>query len=207
MNFNFYFTSLRNLNTYFNYCIFFVSGGCRCKHTLGYKQFHKFTLPIVSGQHFTKSVVISSVSQNALFLPHHYKENYGREAKKHSLLYNGCYNINTQINYNNGINIRYLHISPARYLAEPNKPSSKVEETVEVLKEKVKAKESPPPTVVPEPPKPVVKKTIKQRVIDEILHYYHGFRLLFIDIKVSTILVWRILNGETLTRREHKLVS
>lgn len=183
-----------------------IKGGCQCKHILGYKQFHKFTLPIVSGQHLTKSVVISSVSQNASLVPYCYVGCYKKETKKHSLFYSSGYNINTSLKYNNGVNIRYLHVSPALYLAGPTKPSSKVEETVEVLKEKVKAKESPPPTVVPEPPKPVVKKTIKQRIIDEVLHYYHGFRLLFIDIKVSTILVWRVLNGKTLTRREHKLL-
>lgn len=182
-----------------------IKGGCQCKHILRYKQFHKFTIPIVPGQHLTKSVVISSVSQNISLLPYCYAENYGREAKKYYLFYNS-YNLNSHLKYNNGVSIRYLHISRALNFAEPNKPSSKVEETVEVLKEKVKAKESPAPAVVPEPPKLVVKKTIKQRVIDEILHYYHGFRLLFIDIKVSTILGWRVLNGKTLTRREHKLL-
>lgn len=182
-----------------------IKGGCQCKHILGHKQFHKFTIPVVPGQHLTKSVVISSVSQNVSFLPYCYVENCGRESKKYCLVYNG-YNLNSHLNYNNGVSIRYLHVGRALNFAEPNKPSSKVEETVEVLKEKVKAKESPAPTVVTEPPKAVVKKTIKQKIVDEILHYYHGFRLLFIDIKVSTILVWRILNGKTLTRREHKLL-
>lgn len=54
---------------------------------------------------------------------------------------------------------------------------------------------------------PVVKKSLKQKVIDEILHYYHGFRLLGIDVKISAGLVWRILQGKTLTRREHRLLT
>uniref|UniRef100_A0A182Q837 Mitochondrial proton/calcium exchanger protein n=1 Tax=Anopheles farauti TaxID=69004 RepID=A0A182Q837_9DIPT len=53
---------------------------------------------------------------------------------------------------------------------------------------------------------PVVKKTLKQRIWAELVHYYHGFRLLFIDINISRKLLWRVLNGKTLTRREHKLL-
>lgn len=53
----------------------------------------------------------------------------------------------------------------------------------------------------------VVKKPLIQRVKDEILHYYHGFRLLFIDFRVSTMLVMKVLRGGTLTRREYNLVS
>lgn len=109
--------------------------------------------------------------------------------------------------YNNAIGIRYFHLSNGLFAPEPNKPSSKVEETVEVLKEKAKAKDSGPPVAVSQTETAVVKKSLKQKVVDEIVHYYHGFRLLFIDIKVSSFLVWRILNGKTLTRREHNLVS
>ena len=52
----------------------------------------------------------------------------------------------------------------------------------------------------------LVKKTLKQRIWAELVHYYHGFRLLFIDINISRKLLWRVLNGKTLTRREHKLL-
>ncbi|KAL1378579.1 hypothetical protein pipiens_015499 [Culex pipiens pipiens] len=51
-----------------------------------------------------------------------------------------------------------------------------------------------------------VKKTLKQRIWAEVLHYYHGFRLLFIDFNVSRKLIWRVLNGKSLTRREHRLL-
>lgn len=99
---------------------------------------------------------------------------------------------------------RYLHTSSV-LLADPAKASSKVEETVNALKEKASPQEYPneenKPTAV------VVKKSIKQKIIDEIVHYYHGFRLLFIDIKISTMLVWRVLRGNPLSRREHNLVS
>lgn len=51
-----------------------------------------------------------------------------------------------------------------------------------------------------------VKKTILQKIWAELVHYYHGFRLLFIDINISRKLLWKVLNGETLSRREHRLM-
>uniref|UniRef100_A0A023FWY9 Mitochondrial proton/calcium exchanger protein n=1 Tax=Amblyomma parvum TaxID=251391 RepID=A0A023FWY9_AMBPA len=91
---------------------------------------------------------------------------------------------------------------PSQRLFE--KDSSKVEGTVKALKEAepstVAAKPDTPTAPAPVPPKrPLIK-----RIWDELVHYYHGFRLLFIDIRVSSRLVYRVLNGEDLTRREHK---
>ncbi len=88
--------------------------------------------------------------------------------------------------------------------ADPSKPSSKIEESVQALKEKNKSHES-----AEEVEKTIVssKKTLKQKIIDECVHYYHGFRLLFIDISVSTKLLGRILRGIQLSRREHNLVG
>lgn len=51
------------------------------------------------------------------------------------------------------------------------------------------------------------KKKLWIRVVDEVKHYYHGFRLMFIDIKISIRLLWKLLKGTTLSRREHKQVS
>ncbi|KAK5649491.1 hypothetical protein RI129_000520 [Pyrocoelia pectoralis] len=83
---------------------------------------------------------------------------------------------------------------------EPLKPSSKVEVTVqEIKKQKEELPALPPPTAV-------VKKSLKQKIVDELIHYYHGFRLLFIDVKISSGLVWRLLRGKSLTRREHRLL-
>lgn len=84
------------------------------------------------------------------------------------------------------------------------KESSKVEGTVKALKEAEPSTVATQPDMsgaaVPAPPKrPLVK-----RIWDELVHYYHGFRLLFIDIRVSSRLVYRVLNGDELSRREHK---
>uniref|UniRef100_A0A6P7GEP9 Mitochondrial proton/calcium exchanger protein n=1 Tax=Diabrotica virgifera virgifera TaxID=50390 RepID=A0A6P7GEP9_DIAVI len=99
---------------------------------------------------------------------------------------------------------RQFSISSARFDKEPLKPSSKVEETVQELKkkqeeeQKVKTKEVTPV---------VVKKPLTTRVWEELVHYYHGFRLLFIDVKISSGLVWRVLNGKSLSRREYRLLT
>lgn len=84
------------------------------------------------------------------------------------------------------------------------KESSKVEGTVKALKEAEPSTVATQPdtsgAAVPAPPKrPLVK-----RIWDELVHYYHGFRLMFIDIRVSSRLVYRVLNGDELSRREHK---
>ncbi|XP_056139336.1 LETM1 domain-containing protein LETM2, mitochondrial [Lampris incognitus] len=50
----------------------------------------------------------------------------------------------------------------------------------------------------------VVKKSIYQRIVDELKHYYNGFRLLGIDIKIAGRMVWRLLHGQLLTRRERR---
>ena len=56
---------------------------------------------------------------------------------------------------------------------------------------------------IPEKP----KKPILQRIKDEVIHYYKGFRLLFLDVRVATRMLWQVLNGKTLSRRERKQVS
>lgn len=54
--------------------------------------------------------------------------------------------------------------------------------------------------------KSVDKRTLKQKIWHEVLHYYHGFRLLFIDINVARKLLGKVLRGKTLTRREYRLL-
>ncbi|KAK4808166.1 hypothetical protein QYF61_001198 [Mycteria americana] len=51
---------------------------------------------------------------------------------------------------------------------------------------------------------PVGKKPLRQKIVDELKHYYHGFHLLWIDTKVAARMVWRLLHGQVLTRRERR---
>ncbi|XP_074837789.1 LETM1 domain-containing protein LETM2, mitochondrial isoform X1 [Carettochelys insculpta] len=50
----------------------------------------------------------------------------------------------------------------------------------------------------------VGKKSLRQRIVDELKHYYNGFHLLWIDTKVAARMVWRLLHGQILTRRERR---
>lgn len=70
----------------------------------------------------------------------------------------------------------------------------------EDLKKEQKKLAAVQPSVTPM----VAKPSIGKRIMDELKHYYHGFRLLFIDIKISWNLLVRVLKGEMLSRREKK---
>uniref|UniRef100_A0AC34Q6Z7 Letm1 RBD domain-containing protein n=1 Tax=Panagrolaimus sp. JU765 TaxID=591449 RepID=A0AC34Q6Z7_9BILA len=48
------------------------------------------------------------------------------------------------------------------------------------------------------------KLPLKTRVLNELKHYYHGFRLLALEIKVSSKYAWMVLRGKTLTRLERR---
>uniref|UniRef100_A0A8C5N3G2 Leucine zipper and EF-hand containing transmembrane protein 2 n=1 Tax=Leptobrachium leishanense TaxID=445787 RepID=A0A8C5N3G2_9ANUR len=61
-----------------------------------------------------------------------------------------------------------------------------------------------PPSLDVEKSPQVVRKSLGQRVMDEIKHFYHGFRLLWIDTTVAARMVWRLLHGQILSRRERR---
>ncbi|XP_055361933.1 mitochondrial proton/calcium exchanger protein isoform X2 [Betta splendens] len=93
--------------------------------------------------------------------------------------------------------VRWIHTSRRRW------DDSKVEKSLRSLKDKKKLEEGGPvysPTLDAEP----VRLTIRQRVVDEIKHYYHGFRLLWIDTTIAGRMLWRVLNGNALSRRERR---
>ncbi|XP_015738660.1 LETM1 domain-containing protein LETM2, mitochondrial [Coturnix japonica] len=51
---------------------------------------------------------------------------------------------------------------------------------------------------------PIGKRSWHQKVVGELKHYYNGFHLLWIDTKVAARMVWRLLHGQVLTRRERR---
>ncbi|XP_045499083.1 mitochondrial proton/calcium exchanger protein [Colias croceus] len=95
--------------------------------------------------------------------------------------------------------LRHLSTSNYYFEKEPLKPSSKVEATVVTIKKEIEEKEKLPK-------KQEQKKSIKERIMNELRHYYHGFRLLFIEVRISATLIFKILRGQSLTRREHRLL-
>ncbi|XP_042793043.1 mitochondrial proton/calcium exchanger protein isoform X3 [Panthera tigris] len=80
---------------------------------------------------------------------------------------------------------------------------SVVEKSLKSLKDKNKKLEEGGPVYSP-PPEATVRKSLGQRVLDELRHYYHGFRLLWIDTKIAARMLWRVLHGHSLTRRERR---
>lgn len=119
--------------------------------------------------------------------------------------------------------IRYIHLSSSKW----EKESSKVESTLKALKVKEKENQqkisssssstgsTASSTVISsssgktdasgkqlDDTKP--KRSLGKRIKDEIIHYYHGFRLLFIDIQISSRLAWKVLRSKELSRREHE---
>merc|ERR1719370_696402 len=47
-------------------------------------------------------------------------------------------------------------------------------------------------------------RTVTEKIVAEAKHYYSGFKLLFLDVKVSSQIIWRIAQGKTLSRRENR---
>lgn len=105
-----------------------------------------------------------------------------------------------------------LHTSP--WYSEPGEGENKVEQAVKAIQEKKKSREirelsaaekdelkyNTPQVLLP-------KKSLTTRIKDEFLHYWHGFRLLGTEMKIAGRLLWQVLNGHTLSRREYKQVG
>ncbi len=127
---------------------------------------------------------------------------------------------------------RRFHLTSRLLSSEP--PSSKIEETVERLKRKQKEKEeqllenlddytrmkslqSKVASVIEQDKEEarlraekeeravdVPKKSLWVRFTDEVKHYYSGFKLLYLDVRICSKIIWKVCRGNTLTRRENK---
>lgn len=51
------------------------------------------------------------------------------------------------------------------------------------------------------------KRSYRQRIMDELKYYYNGFYFLWIDTKVAVKMIWRLLHGQMLTRRDRRRVG
>ncbi|CAI4231302.1 unnamed protein product [Auanema sp. JU1783] len=98
----------------------------------------------------------------------------------------------------------FLHVGVCVRFASTD--GRKIEDTLRMLKEDLhrqheEAKRVKQVTATTEIAK---KLTIKEKVIHELKHYYHGFRLLALETKLSAKYVWRVLRGNTLSRKERQ---
>jgi LETM1 and EF-hand domain-containing protein 1 len=100
----------------------------------------------------------------------------------------------------------YIQSTYTKWDNDPLKPSSMVEESVLALKNDLKIKEETKTADTQQQSLTAVVRnpSIGKRIVNEVKHYYHGFRLLFIDIKISWKFLWRLVKGDSLTRREKK---
>ncbi|XP_029316145.1 mitochondrial proton/calcium exchanger protein isoform X2 [Cottoperca gobio] len=94
--------------------------------------------------------------------------------------------------------VRWIHTSRRRW------DDSKVEKSLRILKDKKKKLEEGGPVYSPTLDAAPVRRTVRQWVVDEVKHYYHGFRLLWIDTTIAGRMLWRVLNGHPLSRRERR---
>ncbi|XP_054838575.1 mitochondrial proton/calcium exchanger protein isoform X1 [Eublepharis macularius] len=94
--------------------------------------------------------------------------------------------------------VRHWHSSQSNY------DDSVVEKSLKSLKDKNKKLEEGGPVYSPTVEESIVKRSLGQRIVDELKHYYHGFRLLWIDTKIAARMLWQILHGNTLSRRERR---
>ncbi|XP_070799217.1 mitochondrial proton/calcium exchanger protein isoform X1 [Pituophis catenifer annectens] len=96
------------------------------------------------------------------------------------------------------VTVRNWHSSASR------NDDSVVEKSLKSLKDKNKKLEEGGPVYSPAVEETIVKKSIGQKIVDEVKHYYHGFRLLWIDSIIAARMLWQILHGSSMTRRERR---
>ncbi|XP_053434704.1 LETM1 domain-containing protein LETM2, mitochondrial [Nycticebus coucang] len=93
--------------------------------------------------------------------------------------------------------IQKLHTSTCWLREVPSKPQ--LEQTTEKLQAKNSQPTKETSTKIKEG-----KRSYRQKIVDELKYYYKGFNLLWIDTKVAVRMVWRLLHGQVLTRRERR---
>ncbi|KAJ8263540.1 hypothetical protein COCON_G00159970 [Conger conger] len=99
-----------------------------------------------------------------------------------------------------------LHTS-CRWLQDAKEKSEEDDTAKRDATATASASPPPPPAPAPAPKVPdklVARKSLGQRVVEELKHYYNGFRLLGIDTNIAGRMVWRLLHGQVLTRRERR---
>jgi LETM1 and EF-hand domain-containing protein 1 len=83
--------------------------------------------------------------------------------------------------------------------------NKRVQEMLRILKEDLKQqKKDADEQLALVSAEPKEKPPIRTRVLNELKHYYHGFRLLALEIKVSARYAWMIFQGKTLSRLERQ---
>ncbi|KAI6185848.1 LETM1 domain containing protein [Aphelenchoides besseyi] len=81
---------------------------------------------------------------------------------------------------------------------------SKIEETLRMLKEDL-TRQQEEDALKKKALATVVKKLpLKEKIVHELKHYYHGFRLLILETRLSIKYLFRLVRGDVLSRRERQ---
>ncbi|TPX51017.1 hypothetical protein SeMB42_g02050 [Synchytrium endobioticum] len=98
-----------------------------------------------------------------------------------------------------------VELPPSTSLPKIRKDETPVERAVRVAKDgDLAAMENAWQEAELEDTSPKEKKSITQRVKDELVHYWHGTKLLGAEIAISSRIMWQLLHGHKLTRREQR---
>lgn len=145
-----------------------------------------------------------------VFSPLHIRGSY-LLSKRHGCfpLSSSCTHYHSQLQLKGLPRPVYLYLSSPTHFQMPYTSARTLHSSCSWLQEvtstPVEGEQQKTDTVL-EPSKAVVRKSIGQKVLDELKHYYNGFRLLGIDTKIAGRMVWRLLHGQQLTRRERRRV-
>ncbi|VDN50941.1 unnamed protein product [Dracunculus medinensis] len=83
---------------------------------------------------------------------------------------------------------------------------TKVEKTLEMLKDDLKQEQSEKDRSKERDLNKTIaiKVPLTKRIMNELKHYYHGFRLLALEVRLSSRYLWRVARGHSLMRRERQ---
>ena len=109
---------------------------------------------------------------------------------------------------NCSVNRRLVSTSSVRL----KEASSKVEQTVERLKDKVEEIDSKSIVATTTDATTTTtittsKKSLWVRIKDEGKHFWSGCKLLVLDVRVCSRIIWKITRGKTITRRERRQLT
>uniref|UniRef100_A0A0K0F6L8 Letm1 RBD domain-containing protein n=1 Tax=Strongyloides venezuelensis TaxID=75913 RepID=A0A0K0F6L8_STRVS len=99
------------------------------------------------------------------------------------------------------LNIKHIYPHQAFLVRTiSNEKRTKLEETLLMLKDELATKEEE--KKAKSLSETNVKPPIKTRIVNELKHYYHGFKLLALETRISFKYLGKLVKGETLLRKE-----
>ncbi|XP_040098897.1 LETM1 domain-containing protein LETM2, mitochondrial-like [Oryx dammah] len=123
-----------------------------------------------------------------------YMKNYGSKKYSHpSQLGNKGLHLRARISQELHTSTCWLQEAPSKHQQEQTAKKPQVPSPQPAKEEGMRIKEA--------------KRSYRQIITDELKYYYNGFYLLWIDTKVAARMVWRLLHGQVLTRRERRRVG